>query len=458
MPICQKLVTNHYLCKSLKVTILMSKIGLIIKTEYKTRVAKKSFIILTFLMPLLFVAIILVPVWLSSIKDKNEKQVAVVDQVGKYDDVFKDFDAYKYEKVNQSVNQIKDKKQHGDFYAIVVINKDLSQDPEGCTIYSDKQVNMDLIENVKHSLTDYVENEKLNSYNIPQIRQIIKDSKVNLDINTIKWNEEGGEEESSTEMATIIGMIFTILIYMFIFTSGSQVMGSVVQEKVNRIVEVMICSVKPMQLMMGKIISIALVTLTQMFMWVVMTMILFFAVSHFTGIPIGGSEMQQMAQSSQGMNSLGNNEDIQKAFQMISTVNWFQIVVFFIIYFIGGYLMYASMFAAVGSAVDNETDTGQFMMPITLVVLFALYAGIYSAQNPDGPLAFWASMIPISSPIVMMVRIPFGVPAWQLILSVGLLFLTFLGVLWLSAKIYRVGILMYGKKITWKELFKWIKY
>ena len=323
---------------------------------------------------------------------------------------------------------------------------------------------MDLKNSIKNTLSDYVEEQKMLSYNIDNLKEIIRDSKANLDIATIKWGGDGEAQASSSELALIVGMITTMLIYMFIFISGAQVMNSVVQEKTNRIVEVMICSVKPFELMMGKIISVALVCLTQFMMWIVLTIVLLFCANQFMG---GGAGVEEMVQASNSMNGVsavemtieaGELSVVQEALNMMKMVNWVEILGFFFIYFIGGYLLYAALFAAIGSAVDNETDTQQFMMPITIVILFALYAGIYSAENPEGPLAFWCSMIPFTSPIVMMVRIPFDVPVWEKLLSVGLLILTFIGTTWMSAKIYRTGILMYGKKVSWRELLKWLRY
>lgn len=440
----------------------MSKIGIIIGQEYKNRVVKKSFIILTFLMPVLFLAIIFVPIWLAQIGDDTEKVVAVVDQTGLYNTVFENDGSYTYVMVDDAVNNIQETSNKNNYNAIVVISEDLLENPKGVTIFSEKQVGLDLKNNVRNKLTKYVEEQKLLSYNIENLQQIIKDSKVNLDVATIKWGVDGTEQESSSELALIVGMVATMLIYMFIFISGAQVMNSVVQEKTSRIVEVMICSVKPFELMMGKVISVALVCLTQFFMWFLLTGILLFAATQIMG---AGGGAEELLQAQQGMNQIEVTEQVggtagmaQEVLGMLSMVNWVEILSFFIIYFIGGYLLYASLFAAIGSAVDNETDTQQFMMPITIIILFALYAGIYSAENPDGPLAFWCSMIPFTSPIVMMVRLPFDVPMWEKLVSISLLILTFIGTTWLSAKIYRTGILMYGKKVSWKEIAKWVRY
>lgn len=438
----------------------MSKIGLVITQEYKNRVAKKSFLVLTLLMPLLFVALIFTPIWLATLKDGEMKLVAVVDQTGKYESVFTDNDAYNFELIGEPIDSLRTTEKRSDYEAIVVISNDLATTPEAVTIYSEKQVNIELNNFIEQGLSSFVEKEKLLSHNIPNIQEIIDESQANVHVNTIKWSEDGSEEISSSEVAIAIGMVFTMLIYMFIFVYGAQVMSSVVQEKTNRIVEVLICSVKPFELMMGKIISIALVGLTQFGIWLLLTIGLVVVAGQFLGGSINPETMVNVEQMSDAaaIQQASSELNFDNIMAMIMSVNPFELISYFIIYFIGGYLLYASIFAAIGSAVDNETDTQQFMLPVTIPIIFAIYAAIYGAQNPDGPLAFWCSMIPFTSPIVMMVRLPFGVPMWEKLLSVAILIASFIGTTWMSAKIYRTGILMYGKKPSWKEMWKWLKY
>ncbi len=438
----------------------MSKIGLVITQEYKNRVAKKSFLVLTLLMPLLFVALIFTPIWLATLKDGEVKLVAVVDQTGKYESVFTDNDAYNFELIGDPIDSLRTSEKRSDYEAIVVISNDLATTPEAVTIYSEKQVNIELKNFIEQGLSSFVEKEKLLSHNIPNIQEIIDESQANVHVNTIKWSEDGSEEISSSEVAIAIGMVFTMLIYMFIFVYGAQVMSSVVQEKTNRIVEVLICSVKPFELMMGKIISIALVGLTQFGIWLLLTIGLVVVAGQFLGGSINPETMVNVEQmgDAAAIQQASSELNFDNIMAMIMSVNPFELISYFIIYFIGGYLLYASIFAAIGSAVDNETDTQQFMLPVTIPIIFAIYAAIYGAQNPDGPLAFWCSMIPFTSPIVMMVRLPFGVPMWEKLLSVAILIASFIGTTWMSAKIYRTGILMYGKKPSWKEMWKWLKY
>jgi ABC-2 type transport system permease protein len=270
----------------------------------------------------------------------------------------------------------------------------------------------------------------------------------------MRWGDDGKISETSTVVASIVGGGFTILIYMFIMIYGSMVMQAVMEEKRSRIVEVMISSVKPVYMLIGKIIGIGLVGITQLAFWGVMLAILFTGASFFLTNP---EQASQMAAASGQMGGMGGM-DIEGALASIMSVNWVEIIFYFLIYFIGGFIMFASIFATIGSAVDNEEDTQQFMTPITILMLFAFYAGFYSINNPDGPLAFWCSLIPITSPIVMMVRLPFGVPLWEKLLSVVLLYGSFILTSIMAAKIYRVGILMYGKKPSIKEVIKWMKY
>ena len=437
----------------------MSKIGLIISREYRNRVVKKSFLWMTFLTPVLMAALIVVPIWLASIKDDEERVVAVVDQTGLYVELFDGLECEDcvFEVVDEAPELRFDTSifpEESEYMAFVIIDDDLSVGANAVTIYSQKQFPSSVRRFIESALENYVEEQKLASYNIPKLKEMIDDARVDVRAKTYKLSDEG-VTSSDSDIASIVGKLATMLIYMFIFVSGSQVMNSVVQEKVNRIVEVMVCSVRPWELMWGKIIAVGLTCLTQMALWAVLTMMIVGMAMGVMGIDMSGLQggpVAGMAVEMQEVSALGEH------FEVLWSIDWGFVAVMFLVYFVGGYLLYSSMFAAIGASVDNESDTSQFMTPITIIVLFALYAGMYSAENPDGPLAFWCSMIPFTSPIVMMVRVPFDVPVWQLGLSLGLLALTIVGTIWLSAKIYRVGILMYGKKPTVKELIKWIKY
>jgi len=413
----------------------MSKIGIVIRREYLTRVRKKSFIFMTLLMPLLFTGMIFGIVYLSTISDKEEKLIVVSDETGEYFPVLKNTGQYRFIEGKTGFADFR-KNSDEPVYANLVITEDLLKNPEAITLISEKQLVSSAENTIASQLSEYLSNKKIDSYQIPNLREIIKDSKVNLKIKTIKTSETGKETQNSAQFASIIGMIFTVLSYWFIFAYGLMVMQGVMEEKTNRIVEVIVSSVKPFDLMMGKLIGIGLVGLTQFGIWA----LVFLGVS-FSGVTLSGGV------------SL-----IQTMRSLVESINIMEIGFYFLLFFIGGYLMYASLFAAIGAMVNSQEDTQQYMMPISILFLFAFYAGFFSAQNPDGPLAFWASLFPLTSPIVMMVRVPFGVPWWQMLLSVALLFITVILIVKLAAKIYRVGILMYGKKPSYAEIVKWMKY
>ncbi|MDD3489904.1 MAG: ABC transporter permease [Paludibacter sp.] len=423
---------------------------------------KKSFILLTFLTPILMVGMVSLIVYLGTIKDDKIKTIVVVDKTGLYKDVLQSNESYTFQFTDATVDELKkQEEQESDFAAVLYISEDLIKNASAATLYSEKQVNLELKTYVSGLLSKYIEEQKLAAYNIPNLKEMVEKSKTDIDMKTIKWSEDGKDKEASAELAILIGMITAVIIYMFIVIYGAQVMSGVVQEKTNRIVEVMISSVKPFELMMGKIIGIALVGLTQVLLWVLLTVAIGAGVSTFVGgdiDPASIQKMQEMQQMGQMNVPAGVNGEIADFMSSVAGLNFTQLIILFVVYFLGGYLLYASLFAAIGSAVDNETDTNQFSFPVMIPIIFAIYAGIFAAENPEGPLAFWCSMIPFTSPIVMMVRLPFDVPAWELALSISILILSFVGTTWMAGKIYRTGILMYGKKITWGEMWKWLKY
>ena len=435
----------------------MNKIGLIIKREYLRRVSKKSFILLTLLTPFLFAALVFVPLWLSTIKGDEVRNVAIIDTTGKYASLFENNESFHFIHSDKTLDEYR-QGEDKEVFAFLSITDDLLNNPKAATLYSEKQVPAELSRLVNQALSKQLESEKLASFNIPNLKEIIRESKINFNVQTIKWSEDGKESASSATVASIIGMVFTFIIYMFIMMYGAMVMQGVMEEKTNRIIEVMISSVRPFDLMMGKIIGIGFVGLTQVFLWGIITTIL---VSVGGFMFSGGVDVASLQAGPQmGMmdaNALASSSG-NEIMGIINSINIAEIGISFIIYFIGGYMLYASIFAAIGSAVDSQEDTQQFMAPVTIFMIFALYAGIYSMENPDGPLAFWCSMVPFTSPIVMMVRIPFEIPLWEKLLSFSLLYASAIGIVWLSAKIYRVGILMYGKKPSIKEMVKWIKY
>ena len=436
----------------------MNKVLLIIRREYLTRVNKKSFIILTFLSPIFFAALIFVPIWLATIKSDEQKVFAIIDETGKYGSVFQNTDEYifryQFEKSNQP-GQLEDKAK--EIFAFIVITDDLLNNPNAATIYSEKAISSGEKNMIQTALEKYSENEKLASFNIPNIKEIIQQSQIKINVGTQKIEKDGSVKETSSEIVGIISLFGAFLIYMFIFMYGSQIMYSVSEEKNNRIVEVIISSVKPFRLMTGKIIGTALVGLTQFFLWIIFTGLIVFVLNLGLGFDLSSSTANVPAQISD-INALSANNEINSMIGALLNINWGTLFFCFIVYFLGGYLLYSSFFAAIGAAIDTSSDAQQFVLPISVPLIFALYLAIYGIQNPDGPLLYWCSFIPFTAPVAMMARIPFDVPVWELLLSMSILIASFIVFARISGKIYKIGILMYGKKAGYREILKWIKY
>lgn len=436
----------------------MNKIWIIIQREFMTRVKKKSFILLTILMPFIFAALIMVPLMLATIEGDEQKTVMVIDKTGRYVGSLKSTANYAF--VPTADNKDEYYTDDSEVEAVVQITDDLAQNPKAVTIYSPREVKAELLGYVETCLGEQVRREKLTAYNIPELEDILEDVQAEFHVATVKRNAEGDETSSNTYIAMAAGFIFTFLIYMFVMSYGGMVMQSVMEEKTNRIVELMVSSVKPFQLMMGKIIGVALVGFVQLAIWGVMLSVILlvcgsvFGLSAAPNVPaVAGADMQMSAVAQQAAS--GEAAEIMSA---LMGLPYAELGIMFVLYFVGGYLLYASFFAAVGASINAQEDSSQFIMPVVLIMVFGLYAAMYSAENTNGPLAFWASMFPLTSPIVMMVRIPFGVPWWEEVLSLGLLFATSVAFVWLSARIYRVGILMYGKKPSIREMLKWVRW
>ena len=436
----------------------MSKIWIIIQREFMTRVKKKSFILLTILMPFIFAALIVVPLMLATIQGDEQKTVMVVDKTGRYVGSLKSTPNYAF--VPTADNKDEFYTEDSEVEAVVQITADLAKNPTAVTIYSPREVKAELLSYVETCLGEQVRREKLSAYNIPELETIIADIQTDFHVATVKRNAEGDETSSNTYIAMTAGFIFTFLIYMFVMSYGGMVMQSVMEEKTNRIVELMVSSVKPFQLMMGKIIGVALVGFVQLAIWGVMLSIILmvcgsvFGLSAAPAVPaVAGADAQMAAVVQQAGG--GEAAEIMSA---LMGLPYAELGIMFVLYFVGGYLLYASFFAAVGASINAQEDSSQFIMPVVLIMVFGLYAAMYSAENTNGPLAFWASIFPLTSPIVMMVRIPFGVPWWEEVLSLGLLFATSMAFVWISARIYRVGILMYGKKPSLREMLKWVRW
>jgi ABC-2 type transport system permease protein len=450
----------------------MNKISVIIKREYITRVRKKSFIIMTILAPILMAAIIILPTVLMMNQGGNFKKIAVIEDNS---DLFKGVikntkDAEFVYLQNVKVEDLQKSFESAGYYGILHISPELINVPNAVQLISKQQPPIGLLQHIESSLKKEIERQKLLAYKIQNLDEIMKNIETDVSVQTKKIDETGAIKGTSTGIAMALAYLFGFMMYMLVFIFGAQVMRGVIEEKTSRVVEVIISSVKPIQLMMGKIIGIALVGLTQFFIWIFLTMGI---VTVLKTTLLSNKEATQITQSApQNMMSVDKQADFpqqkanvspelaefSKMFDNAMNQPWGLIIICFVFYFITGYLLYASVFAAIGSAVDNETETQQFMLPVTIPIILALMVAIGTMQNPESSLSFWCSLIPLTSPIVMMARIPFGVPYWQIGISMVLMIVTFLAFVWMAAKVYRTGILMYGKKTSWKEMWKWLRY
>lgn len=419
----------------------MNKIFLIIKREYLVRVKKKSFIIMTILAPLLMAALIVAPVFLAD-QGQEKRLIAVTEIESSYAKEILDSENIHFTIISkEEAELIKNNISESPYYAILDI-KDTN-----FTLYGSQQIGLNVRNSIENQIETIIERNNLKQAGIDI--DILEKAKTNINIKTKIIDNEGKTTASNAEASIGIGFITGILIYMFIFMYGTMVMRGVIEEKTNRIVEIIISSVKPFELMMGKILGVALVGLTQFFLWILLT-IAISAIAEFMFI-----DTTELAKD---VNSIDQSVILSEFSKLTGGIDLVKIFISFIFFFLFGYLMYSSLFAAVGSAVDAEADTQQFVLPITIPLILAFILIQPVMDNPDGILAFWLSIIPLTSPVIMMVRLPFGVENWQLVLSMILLVCGFILTTSLAAKIYRTGILMYGKKISYKELWKWLSY
>lgn len=447
----------------------MNKSILILKREYLTRVKKKSFIIMTLLVPLMMAALTILPAYLATMDDKEERTIAVYDPTSLILNKLESTEFTKFHYIpEEQYNELSRNFKSDKFYALLFIPPNVLTTNQAEMI-SDKQITFDIKNMVTSRIENIIEGEKrqqvINETGMPDLDKKLAATKTNIKLNTIKLGEKGEAVKSSTEMAMAIGYASGFLIYMFVFIYGTMVMKGVMEEKSSRIVEVIISSVKPFQLLFGKIIGIGLVGLTQIAIWIILGTAITTGATMFMGqgsaetaaqaqnIMSGGQAMGQMAAASPAKENV-----VLDIIQMIGNLNIPLIIFALFFYFIGGFLLYASLMGAIGSAVDSDEDAQQMMLPVTMPLIFSIIILFAVAKNPEGPLAFWASMIPFTSPVTMMVRIPYGIPAWEIILSMSLLVGTILGTIWVAGKIYRTGILMYGKKVNLKEIVKWLFY
>lgn len=429
---------------------------LVMQREFLSIVAKKSFIISTLLAPVIMLALVAIPALLMTVNNSDSRLISIIDETGQYSDIFKDNDDYRFRiETDMTPENMKDryKKADGDIYAIVVIPSDV-EESKTINVYSEKPVKITLSRELEEPLNKSLSDAKIASYNLPELKDMIAQSDVEVKIRSHTWDEEG-EKVSSSEIAMIVGLFLAFLTYMFVLMYGAMIMGSVVEDKTNRIVEVIVSTCRPMELMLGKIVSIALVGLTQILIWAVFLGIGLFVVSMF-GIATSTPDIAAGMTAGTSMPEMPTSE-VSDILQAVLGINWFRLLGIFILYFIGGYLLYAALFAGFGSAVDQQSDANQFTMPIMMIIILALVIGQACMENPDGTLGVIASLVPFTSPIVMMIRLPYDVPAWQILTSLLLLYGTALLFVFLASRIYRTGILMYGRKVSFKEIIRWIK-
>jgi len=437
----------------------MNKILLIIQREYITRVLKKSFWISSLLAPVLITAIYAIPIWLA-MKDKEVKRVEVLDLSGLWKQSDLEDKEVEFVFTSGQEQELKMSFSSKGYDAFVSIPADVLTNPKGVHIYSAKNIGMSLKESVEKVIQNKVRHELLLKAGIST--QIYEGTQVDIDSKTVTVSTDGQETRSSSGGAMILAGIMGFVLYFTLLLYGSQVMNGVIEEKSSRIIEVIISSVKPYQLLLGKIIGVGLVGLTQFLLWIVLTI----GLTQVTGRLYGEklkNKVTQIKQTDSGKQSTLSSKSeeespMEEVTKVLESTNIPMIITAFLFYFFVGYMLYSSLFAAIGSAVESATEAQQFTFIVMIPIILSFLMAQYTMQDPDSKVAFWASMIPFTSPINMMVRLPYGVPGWELILSMTLLVLGFLGCSWVSARIYRVGILMYGKKITWKELGKWLFY
>lgn len=449
----------------------LRNIGIIISREYLTRVKKKSFLLTTFIVPVLFAAMCILPSVIMFMAKETGKKVAVVDASGIVMPYLTDTETIDYtDYSSESADTMKASFASLELDALVVVSElDTINRTVTVASYSDKPMSVDMKESIQSKVNEAVEDYRLSLYEVSDLKQIMAEVESDITMSTFTLDEAGEEKITSSEVYMMISMLLSIVIYMFIAMFSGMVMQSVIEEKASRVVEVLVSSVKATELMFGKIIGVACVALTQFFLWILLTAVLVGGFSAFVGFdsimgdPAQTEQMMEMAGQMGGISmedAAAIAQDESEMGAVISTLkdlNYVQLIVAFIVYFALGYLLYASFFAAIGSAVENEADTNQLQMPVTVPLLLAFFIALYAFKSPDSPIVFWGSMIPFTSPIVMLARIPFGVPAWELGLSIALLALTFVACAWMSAKIYKIGILMFGKKTTFKDLWKWLR-
>ncbi len=438
----------------------MSNVSIIIQREFNERVRKKSFIITTLLMPLLMLGLMAAPALIMQFSRGDEKQISVIDESGLIAPKLQGDEELKFTTTDLSTEEAR--KQLTDQFGVLYIGSDILTNPNNVKLYANSSSSLSLEENITGQIEQILETEKLKGYHIENLSQILEEVKTRVNMQTFR-NDESQESDSqarSSAVATASGFILGMILYMFLLIYGSMVMQSVIEEKNTRVLEVMVSSVRPFQLMLGKILGIASVAVVQVVLWgVLITAMGALVMPHLMPADVMASAqaMQQGVPDAAAMSNM-NPEMLQAVAAMTDLGYVVKIFVCLLLFVFGGYLLYSAMFAAVGSAVDSIQDAQQLQTPITLPIILAFLVMMVVMKDPNSPIAFWFSMIPFTSPIVMMARIPYDIPMWEIVVSLVLLYASFIGMVWFAAKIYRVGIFMYGKKPSLKELFKWVRY
>ncbi|MBR1699394.1 MAG: ABC transporter permease [Bacteroidales bacterium] len=462
------------------------KLGIIIQREYLNKVKKKSFLLITFLAPVLFAGIAILPSVIMMGAKEEAKRVGVIDRSGIVVPFLSDNDVTRFIDLgaNADGDAIKaDFSGSGVDILLSISELDTLARTVQADCYSEKPLGMDTGEMIESRINDAVEAYRIESYGIENLEEIMAGVKSDVKLRSYTIDKSGNESISESGIYMALSMMLGMALYMFIALFSGMVMSSVIEEKSSRVVEVLMSSVKATELMFGKIIGVALVALTQFLLWILLTLLLMGVAMGILGkdkmMGMMGSDptTEMVGQMNENVNlpagmdlnealatatdttgvAAGEPSGMDVVMSTLGNINLGQILFAFLFYFVFGYLLYASLFAAIGSAVENEGDSSQLQLPVTIPLLLAFFIAIYAFKAPGSSLVFWGSMIPFTSPIVMLARIPFGVPAWELILSMVLLVATFVVCAWASAKIYKVGILMFGKKSTFKDLWKWLK-
>ena len=434
----------------------MSKIGIVISREYKERVSKKSFIISTILLPLLMIVLMAAPALLMTFTTSESKTIMVVDNSNVIAGSLQNTDEVTYIVTNEPVDSLlADKSIDG----VLIIDQDIVNKPSGLSLYTNEASSMNIESNIRSQVESTIEQERLKQYDIENLDQIMKEVKANVTMQTYRNDKEEGNKASSSELSYIIGLLMDMLLYFFLILYGQMVMTSIIEEKNNRVLEIMVSSIKPAQLMLGKIVGIGLVAVTQVLIWAVLM-----SICSGVLLPalIPADIMNEVTAYSAGtidITTATNDVDMLHIISVLSNVGYIlTLFAYLLLFLVGGFLFYAAMYAAIGSAVDNIQDAGQFQGIILAPVLVGFVLSTSIVADPNSTLATVMSMIPFTSPMIMMSRIPFGIAAWEIVVSLVILYASFFGTVWLAAKIYRVGIFMYGKKPTIKEIIRWVKY